>query len=77
MRWRDEPAPKWGDWRERSEFLLLPRTIGGETRWLEWDVLAGNGWEPYGTARFDGPYAAAFVTMVADLYANPTEQGEE
>lgn len=25
-----------GDVRERCGFLLMPRTIGGETRWLEW-----------------------------------------
>ena len=35
MRWRDEPEPKWGDYREQSAFLLFPYTIGGETRWLE------------------------------------------
>ena len=55
-----------------SEFLF--RLVNGE---LEWASLGRDDWEPYGTARFDGPYAAAFFTMVADLYANPTEQGEE
>ena len=47
MRWRDEPAPKWGDWREREAFLILPRTIGGETRWLEWGEWEQRYSQPY------------------------------
>jgi hypothetical protein len=27
---------KVGDERRRKGFLLLPKTIAGETRWLEW-----------------------------------------
>ena len=50
MRWRDEPEPKWGDFRERSEFLLLPRTVGGETRWLE----RGKWEQRYSQPVFDG-----------------------
>jgi hypothetical protein len=32
MRWT---KPEAGQERIRSEFLLLPKTISGETRWLE------------------------------------------
>ena len=32
MRWK---APQVGDTRTRSGFLFLPKTINGETRWLE------------------------------------------
>lgn len=35
MRWRAEPKPKDGEERVISAFLWWPRTIGGETRWLE------------------------------------------
>lgn len=37
MRWRRErPKPyKLGDTRQITEFLLVPRKIGDETRWLE------------------------------------------
>ncbi len=33
MRWRE---PRDGDTRVRRGFLLFPKTISGETRWLEW-----------------------------------------
>ncbi len=33
MRWN---KPKPGDTRVVKKFLWLPRTINGETRWLEW-----------------------------------------
>jgi hypothetical protein len=35
MRWKNKIIPKEGDVRERNEFLLFPKTINGETRWLE------------------------------------------
>lgn len=34
MRWGGNP-PKFGQHRHRSGFLWLPKTIQGETRWLE------------------------------------------
>ncbi len=33
MRWH---RPKTGDTRIIKKFLLLPKTIGNQTRWLEW-----------------------------------------
>ena len=36
MRWRERKYPEWGDTRCIKKFLLLPHTIAGETRWLEW-----------------------------------------
>lgn len=35
MRIKHEEPPKMGDKRERTGFLYLPKTIGLETRWLE------------------------------------------
>lgn len=35
MRWTHEPPPKKGDIRTRSGFLWWPKTIAGQTRWLE------------------------------------------
>lgn len=34
MRWSHK-KPKEGDRKRREMFLFVPRTIGGETRWLE------------------------------------------
>lgn len=34
MKW-SKPATKHGDQRLRGKFLLLPKTIKHETRWLE------------------------------------------
>ena len=40
MRWRPNVKPCVGDRRVVSRFALLPVTINGETRWLEWvDIL--------------------------------------
>lgn len=39
MRWTKRPAkpsPKPGDARVVRRFLLLPRCVSGEYRWLEW-----------------------------------------
>jgi hypothetical protein len=36
MRWKKKPEPKIGDRRIRARFLFWPKTILGETRWLEW-----------------------------------------
>jgi hypothetical protein len=39
FRWEDEmrkKLPDLGALRRRSGFLWLPKTIGGERRWLEW-----------------------------------------
>lgn len=33
MRWR---KPQNGDRRTVRKFLIIPRTIGGQTRWFEW-----------------------------------------
>lgn len=33
MRW---PEPRQGQYRARRGFLFIPKTIGYETRWLEW-----------------------------------------
>ncbi len=37
MRWKSKtnPTPKLGDYRMQKGFLLFPKTICGETRWLE------------------------------------------
>jgi len=35
MKWFSNP-PKSGDLRVRAKFLLFPKRIGVETRWLEW-----------------------------------------
>jgi hypothetical protein len=37
VRWRKryKPAPSFGDTRVVREFLFLPLTLEGETRWLE------------------------------------------
>lgn len=38
MRWQDTPikeGPKWGDRRIKTRFLLFPKCMGGEWRWLE------------------------------------------
>lgn len=35
MRWRPDAKLKQDDLRERKGFLFLPKTIAGETRWLE------------------------------------------
>lgn len=40
MKWRPKVKPSVGDRRVVSRFALLPVTINGETRWLEWvDIL--------------------------------------
>jgi len=48
MRWKWPSRPRPGDERERNKFLLLPRRIAGETRWLErakWlEYHNGFGW---------------------------------
>lgn len=36
MRWLENAAPKLGDVRHKARFLLLPKRIGLEWRWLEW-----------------------------------------
>lgn len=41
MRWRE---PKEDDRRCRVAFLLLPRSINGETRWLEWATWEQKSW---------------------------------
>ena len=51
MKWRTE---KERDTRTRKAFLILPKTIDGETRWLEWAVWTERnynrpdyfGWKP-------------------------------
>lgn len=35
MRWNKKQKPTWGTFRERKKFLWFPKTINGETRWLE------------------------------------------
>ena len=35
MRWKSDKAPEVGDRRIVSKFLLVPRTFGTESRWLE------------------------------------------
>lgn len=35
MRWKARPQPKIGDVRTIQKFLLLPRCLGREWRWLE------------------------------------------
>ena len=35
MRWKTETEPNHGDVRFITKFLLFPKTIHGETRWLE------------------------------------------
>lgn len=35
MRWKESPPVVPGDTRIRSKFLLLPRFVGNEWRWLE------------------------------------------
>lgn len=37
MRWEDKPyvGPKWGDRRTKTGFLLFPKCMAGEWRWLE------------------------------------------
>lgn len=35
MRWTSQ-GPEVGNTRTKFRFLFLPKTIGGETRWLEW-----------------------------------------
>lgn len=35
MRWNAKPQPNDGDTRIRSKFLLFPKVIKGEWRWLE------------------------------------------
>jgi len=35
MRWNDKPSIEVGDRRERNRFLWFPKSISGETRWLE------------------------------------------
>ena len=38
MQWNSRPkerAPSPGDFRDRGAFLFFPKTINGQTRWLE------------------------------------------
>ena len=35
MRWKIKPDPKMGDERIIKRFLILPRIVKGECRWLE------------------------------------------
>lgn len=35
MRWQKQPWPKEGDRRIKTRFLVLPKTINREVRWLE------------------------------------------
>lgn len=35
MRWKVRPVPKLGDRRILRRFLFLPKTVNGETRWME------------------------------------------
>jgi hypothetical protein len=35
MRWTEKSEPKLGDKRFQTRFLLFPKTIDIETRWLE------------------------------------------
>jgi hypothetical protein len=35
MRWKEKPRFNNGDRRLRTAFLFFPKTINGETRWLE------------------------------------------
>lgn len=55
MRWKPKQPPRIGDLRLRRGFLLFPRRIGDDVRWLEkaawreryagyWD---SSGWEAY------------------------------
>lgn len=38
MRWTT-PNPQYGDTRVRECFLLFPKSIGGEVRWLETAIV--------------------------------------
>lgn len=35
MRWKQAPDPKHHDTRTRNVFLLFPKCLGGQWRWLE------------------------------------------
>lgn len=53
MRWRDRVEV--GDKRVRSAFLLLPRRIAGETRWLErsaWEEELRSAFTDFGWIAF-------------------------
>ena len=39
MRWKQKKTPLRNNLRERSDFLLLPQTLNGITRWLEWATV--------------------------------------
>jgi hypothetical protein len=45
------PSGVYGQTRDKKSFLLFPKTINGETRWLEvaeWmDMRTAMGWQPY------------------------------
>jgi hypothetical protein len=53
MRFKEKKLPKEGSIKTERSFLLLPLTIGGETRWLEFANIrlkfyhnrpSGGGW---------------------------------
>ena len=34
----EEAKPDDGKWRQRDGFLIFPKNINGEVRWMEWAV---------------------------------------
>lgn len=50
MRWPERRKTQTGDTRIRAKFLLLPKTVNGETRWLEkatWLEEYDGSWKHY------------------------------
>ena len=39
MRWDKNPAPKFHSRRKVRKFLIFPKTIGLQTRWLEYATI--------------------------------------
>jgi hypothetical protein len=56
MRWTSNPNPKEGDLRVRKGFLIFPKCIAGETRWLEYAIWRERFCEPYSYDAIDLSY---------------------
>lgn len=67
IRWKKAPEPKQGDNRTVSKFLLFPRCLDGEWRWLgrerivqhfrEWTELDPEGYPMQGSGWVDVRWA--------------------
>lgn len=67
MRWNEEPEyrPDNGTLRRRKRFLWFPKTIDGQTRWLETAE-----WQEYSYRMTDPTSASDWISWIPNRWLN-------